>query len=56
MVANIERKRAALGIIAKMIVGAIRVGGMWHAETRRVLWATIREEWQDGNYGGEGGE
>jgi hypothetical protein len=54
--ASIARKWAALSIIVKMLIGAVRVGGMWHAETRRVLWVMIREEWQDDDYAGEGGE
>ena len=56
MVANIERRRAALGIIIRMLIGAVKVGGMWHRETRRVLWVMIREEWADGNISGEGGK
>ena len=56
MLATIKRRWAAISIIIRMLIGAMRVGGLWHAETRRVLWAMIREEWQDGNYTGEGGE
>lgn len=56
MVANVKRKWAALGIIVKMLIGAVKVGGMWHRETRRVLRVMIREEWADGNISGEGGE
>ena len=54
--AIIERKWAALSIIWRMIVGAVKVGGMWHAETRAILWLMIREEWADGNVAGEGGK
>lgn len=54
--ADIERKWAALGMIWRMIVGAIRVGGMWHAETRAILCDMIREEWADGNVAGEEGK
>jgi hypothetical protein len=50
----IERKWAALGIIVKMIVGAVVVGGMWHAETRAILLDMIREEWADGIISSEG--
>lgn len=54
--ADIARKRAALGMIWRMIVGAVVVGGLWHRETRAVLWEMIREEWQDDNYDGKGDE
>ena len=56
MVANIERRRAALGIIIRMLIGAVKVGGLWHAETRAILCDMMREEWADGNVAGEEGK